>query len=210
MPFRGENALVRVAVTRIAPDGGLESRFSRDFLLTVITLYWVTGIISSIRDYYDNRRSRGEPRLGPSDHIYVPPAVAVFRTCSSPRPSHRGNGPNGSTTSTAGPSCPAAGTAPRRRTPACRPRHRGHSSAPWTGRPTRRGSTANLSWPAQNARLCLALTQFQHTAAEVQNGGSCASSLTGALTECDKSKGTWPTPKTCFASSIAIAQCAGV
>jgi hypothetical protein len=135
MPFRGENALVRVAVTRIAPDGGLESRFSRDFLLTVITLYWVTGIISSIRDYYDNRRSRGEPRLGPSDHIYVPPAVAVFRTCSSPRPSHRGNGPNGSTTSTAGPSCPAAGTAPRRRTPACRPRHRGHSSAPWTGRP---------------------------------------------------------------------------
>jgi hypothetical protein len=46
--------------------------------------------------------------------------------------------------------------------------------------------------------------------ADVPNGGSRASSLTGALTECDKSKGTWPTPKTRFASSIAIAQCAGV
>src|SRR5580658_2476854 len=40
--------------------------------------------------------------------------------------------------------------------------------------------------------------------------GSRASSLTGALTECDESKGTWPAPKTCFATSIAIAQCAGV
>ena len=36
------------------------------------------------------------------------------------------------------------------------------------------------------------------------------SSLTGALTECDKSKGTWPALKTYFASSIATAQCAGV
>jgi hypothetical protein len=42
----------------------------------------------------------------------------------------------------------------------------------------------------------------------LQIGGSRVSSLTGALTGCDKSKGTWPAPKTCFASSIA--QCAGV
>jgi pimeloyl-ACP methyl ester carboxylesterase len=60
-------------------DGNLESRFSKDFLLTVATLYWVTGMItSSMRDYYDNRRWQGEPRLGPADVVHVPTAVAVF------------------------------------------------------------------------------------------------------------------------------------
>ena len=59
--------------------GDLESRFSRDFLLTVVTLYWVTGTItSSMRDYYDNRRWQGEPRLGPGDFAGVPTAVAIF------------------------------------------------------------------------------------------------------------------------------------
>jgi pimeloyl-ACP methyl ester carboxylesterase len=64
--------------------GDLESRFSRDFLLSVVTLYWVTGsITSSMRDYYDNRRWQGEPRLGPAipsgadrrrvvPHMFVP------------------------------------------------------------------------------------------------------------------------------------------
>jgi hypothetical protein len=42
------------------------SRFGADFLLTVATVYWVTGTItSSMRDYHDNRRGQGEPRLGP-------------------------------------------------------------------------------------------------------------------------------------------------
>ncbi len=60
-------------------DGDLQSRFSTDFLLTVVTLYWVTSTItSSIRDYYDNRRWQGEPRLGPDDIAQVPTAVAVF------------------------------------------------------------------------------------------------------------------------------------
>jgi pimeloyl-ACP methyl ester carboxylesterase len=59
--------------------GELESVFSRDFLLTVVTLYWVTSTItSSMRDYYDNRRWQGEPRLGPEDVARVPAAVAVF------------------------------------------------------------------------------------------------------------------------------------
>jgi pimeloyl-ACP methyl ester carboxylesterase len=59
--------------------GDLESRFSIDFLLTVVTLYWVTGsITSSMRDYYDNRRWQGEPRLGPQQRVTVPTAVAVF------------------------------------------------------------------------------------------------------------------------------------
>jgi len=59
--------------------GDLQSRFSADFLLTVVTLYWVTSTItSSMRDYYDNRRWQGEPRLGPDDIAQVPTAVAVF------------------------------------------------------------------------------------------------------------------------------------
>lgn len=59
--------------------GDLESRFSLDFLLTVTTLYWITGsITSSMRDYYDNRRCQGEPHLGPHQRVRVPTAVAVF------------------------------------------------------------------------------------------------------------------------------------
>lgn len=59
--------------------GDLESRFSTDFLLTIVTLYWVTSTItSSMRDYYDNRRWQGEPHLGPADVARVPTAVAVF------------------------------------------------------------------------------------------------------------------------------------
>ena len=59
--------------------GDLESRYTRDFLLTIVTLYWVTSTItSSMRDYYDNRRWQGEPRLGPDDYARVPTAVALF------------------------------------------------------------------------------------------------------------------------------------
>jgi len=59
--------------------GVLESRFSRDFLLTVVTLYWVTGTIaSSARDYFDNRRWQGQPRLTADDFARVPTGVAVF------------------------------------------------------------------------------------------------------------------------------------
>ena len=59
--------------------GCLESAFSRDFLLTIVTVYWVTATITSpMRDYHDNRRGQGEPRLGPGDRARVPGAVAVF------------------------------------------------------------------------------------------------------------------------------------
>ena len=59
--------------------GDLESRFPREFLLTMLTLYWATGTIStSIRDYADNRRWQGEPRLSAADRVRVPTAVALF------------------------------------------------------------------------------------------------------------------------------------
>jgi len=58
-------------------DGDLESRFSRDFLLTMVTIYWLTqSIATSIRDYYDNRWHAAV--LGPDDFIGVPTGIAAF------------------------------------------------------------------------------------------------------------------------------------
>jgi pimeloyl-ACP methyl ester carboxylesterase len=57
--------------------GDLDATISRDFLLTVVTLYWATQTIaSSMRDYADNRWQSAE--LGPADMVTVPTAVAVF------------------------------------------------------------------------------------------------------------------------------------
>jgi pimeloyl-ACP methyl ester carboxylesterase len=57
--------------------GDLEARIPRDFLLTLVTLYWVTGTItSSIRDYFDNRWHG--ITLGPGDFVRSPTAIANF------------------------------------------------------------------------------------------------------------------------------------
>jgi pimeloyl-ACP methyl ester carboxylesterase len=58
--------------------GDLDQRFDRDFLLTLVTLYWVTASMpTSIRDYADNRSWPGGP-LGPDDYVSTPTGVAVF------------------------------------------------------------------------------------------------------------------------------------
>jgi pimeloyl-ACP methyl ester carboxylesterase len=59
--------------------GDLDQRFSRDFLLTMVTIYWVTQTItSSMRDYFDNDNRRSRVTLGPEDFVNVPTGVAVF------------------------------------------------------------------------------------------------------------------------------------
>jgi pimeloyl-ACP methyl ester carboxylesterase len=59
--------------------GDPERRFSREFLLTLATLYWATGtIVTSMRDYFDNRW-RGVA-LTPRDYVDVPTGVANFRS----------------------------------------------------------------------------------------------------------------------------------
>jgi pimeloyl-ACP methyl ester carboxylesterase len=59
--------------------GDLDRRFSRDFLLTLVTLYWVSGTIAtSMRDYFDNRWHGVV--LGPGDFVRVPTAIANFAT----------------------------------------------------------------------------------------------------------------------------------
>jgi pimeloyl-ACP methyl ester carboxylesterase len=57
--------------------GDLDRRFGRDYLLTLLTIYWVTESIgTSIRDYWDNRWV--PVRIGPHDYVSVPTALAVF------------------------------------------------------------------------------------------------------------------------------------
>jgi pimeloyl-ACP methyl ester carboxylesterase len=55
------------------PDG----RFSREFLLTNLTIYWATQTItSSMRDYCDNRAFRVP--IGPKDFVRIPTGIAIF------------------------------------------------------------------------------------------------------------------------------------
>jgi len=58
--------------------GNVESRFTKDELLTNVMIYWVTGSIgSSVRLYAEARRELG-PQLGPRERIEVPTAFARF------------------------------------------------------------------------------------------------------------------------------------
>ncbi|MDG4827009.1 epoxide hydrolase [Asanoa sp. WMMD1127] len=57
--------------------GDVDGRFGRDFLLTLLTVYWATGsITTSMRDYFDNRWHGAAP--GPDDRVTVPTGIAVF------------------------------------------------------------------------------------------------------------------------------------
>ena len=58
-------------------DGDLEVRFSREFLLTMLTLYWVTETITpSMRDYFDNRWHAAV--IQPGARVQVPVGFANF------------------------------------------------------------------------------------------------------------------------------------
>jgi pimeloyl-ACP methyl ester carboxylesterase len=57
--------------------GDLDARFGRDALLSLLTIFWATGsITSSMRDYFDNRWY-GTP-IGPDDYVGVPTGMAVL------------------------------------------------------------------------------------------------------------------------------------
>jgi pimeloyl-ACP methyl ester carboxylesterase len=58
-------------------QGDLESRFSKDELLTNIMIYWVTGTINSSFYLYHYLKHRPW-RLGPGERIQAPTAVAAF------------------------------------------------------------------------------------------------------------------------------------
>lgn len=57
--------------------GDLESRFSREFLLTLVTIFWVTRTMgTSMRDYYDNRWHG--VTIGEKDYVAVQTGIASF------------------------------------------------------------------------------------------------------------------------------------
>jgi pimeloyl-ACP methyl ester carboxylesterase len=57
--------------------GDLDATFGRDALLTMLTVWWASGTITtSMRDYYDNRWYAAD--IGPDDFVSVPTAMAVF------------------------------------------------------------------------------------------------------------------------------------
>ena len=95
-------------------DGDVERRFTKDELLTNITIYWVTETIgSSFRLYHD------APQIPMDQHarrVEVPCGVAVFPRTS---PSHRDPGRSAPPTSCTGPRCPAAATSRRSRSRSC-------------------------------------------------------------------------------------------
>lgn len=58
-------------------NGDVERRFTKDELLTNITLYWLTETINSAnRLYFDREHALRE--LGPNDRIHIPCAFAMF------------------------------------------------------------------------------------------------------------------------------------
>ena len=58
-------------------DGDLYRRFTRDELLSNVTLYWVTETIhSSFRLYYEGRKA--PLHFGPGDFVHMPCAIAHF------------------------------------------------------------------------------------------------------------------------------------
>jgi pimeloyl-ACP methyl ester carboxylesterase len=59
--------------------GDLESRFSRDFLLTLVTIFWVTQTITtSMRDYLDSESRKFGGPIRPGEFVDVPTGVALF------------------------------------------------------------------------------------------------------------------------------------
>ena len=57
-------------------DGHVESAFTKDEILTNVTLYWVTeSITSSTRIYYESRHT---PVSRPVQYVEVPTAGAIF------------------------------------------------------------------------------------------------------------------------------------
>ena len=60
-------------------NGDVETRFTKDELLTNITIYWVTQTInSSMRRYYEARHNIEPNLLKPGERINTPTGIAMF------------------------------------------------------------------------------------------------------------------------------------
>ncbi|XP_076018432.1 epoxide hydrolase 1 [Genypterus blacodes] len=60
-------------------DGGLTRKFSLDDLLTIVTIYWTTcSIVSSMRFYKENLKSKPDKRVDAKVKVFVPTGLAAF------------------------------------------------------------------------------------------------------------------------------------
>jgi pimeloyl-ACP methyl ester carboxylesterase len=66
------------------PGGNLDTHFSRDELLTNVTIYWVTETINSANRFY--REGQHTPWPKPGDHVRVSLGVALTATQRFERP----------------------------------------------------------------------------------------------------------------------------
>ena len=106
--------------------GEVESRFTKDELLTTITIYWVTQTInSSTRLYYETLRHPWNMQQG--ERITVPTGVAVF---PGKLAGHRAHGASAPSISNAGQRWRVAGISRRWRSRNCWRKILGPSSAP--------------------------------------------------------------------------------
>ena len=93
-------------------EGDVERSFSKDELLTNVTIYWVTQTInSSIRRYYEGMHSWSEPE----PRLEAPVGLALFPK-DNPPPREMAER---FLTSGDGPRCPAADTSPPWRSRSC-------------------------------------------------------------------------------------------
>ncbi len=70
-------------------QGDIESRFSKDVLLTNLTLYWATGTADSATWIYHAARRDGDLALGPGERVEAPTGFAVFPVDLVPPPPRR-------------------------------------------------------------------------------------------------------------------------
>jgi microsomal epoxide hydrolase len=63
---------------RELPDGGLEKKYTKDELLTIVTIYWVNGNIIPSQRYYREYFANLEAQEFAKQYIHVPTGLASF------------------------------------------------------------------------------------------------------------------------------------
>jgi len=114
-------------------DGDVEKRFTKDELLTNLTIYWTTQTIhSSMRIYYENLHNPLPANAGA--RVEVPTGFAIFPKDLVTAPREWGSG---SSTCGAGRRCRAVATSQRWKSRSWSPRTSGPSSVPCASLPRR-------------------------------------------------------------------------
>lgn len=99
---------------RTDPSAGFETRVPLDQMLTMLSVYWLTGTIGTANYIYKAGELERSALLQPGQKVRVPPAMPITRLSrTSPARGYRGRGRRAPTaTSSTGRSCLQAGISP--------------------------------------------------------------------------------------------------